>query len=299
MSETGDRAGKKDLLKKIGRMLGFYFPDRLIVARKDQEKRYLEDPHIKIGDSNKTPRLDKDLTDQATLQNIEEHLEETDNNEDGREYSLAKDNKNDKTISIQGNIKEYFEPRAPSDFYPQSNFIVIGSAIAIYTIILFFAFGVIQLGYLWTSIIVFLGASMVYQGYHIYNSNIQTLNIAYKGQLSNLEFYVPMRREYLAIHETDEQDFKDDNLGMILSFFRSILAENRALSKENNNMESRVQKAFLMGQRKVLGTMRESKVPSWSWMVLSFILGLLFMWLVMGGLTPVENSQIIEGVIGL
>ena len=87
----------------------------------------------------------------------------------------------------------------------------------------------------------------------------------------------------------------------MISYIRPILAENQALNSENNNMEDRVQKGIKIGERKVLGKMEKSDVPSWLWLLGLFLAGILVGYLFAGGIKPVPPDQsttdLIKGVI--
>lgn len=288
----------KDLYKSLGRAFGFFYPDRLITINKEDKQKYFEDPKVKKIEMSKVPQISTKITDIQTLKNINQHLEDSEDDRD-RTYTVIKDRETDKVVVSQGNAEENFKPKKITDFYSQAGMSLFIPGFLIYTMLLIWSFGIISMGYLETMIIVFLGSTMLYQGYHVFNNPIQVLSIAYKGQISNLEYYVPMRSRYLAIHETKDKDLISDTVRTIVSNIRSIMAENVVLNKENNNMESRVQKAIKIGQRKMLGQMKQSSVPGWIWLLLVFSLGFLVGWLFMGGIKPAPEPETSRQVIKL
>lgn len=300
---------KKEILTKLIRAFGFGYPDQVVVVNKKDDQTYVEDFEILEKSSRKLPILEKKAKDINDLKELEENIEEPEDLEDqdldheeennetktkkqlDQVYSMIRDKKSDQIYQVQGKVSEDMKPRAIVDLFPQASIVLLLPGIIIYTMVLLWSFGLIEMGYPETIISVFLFSTLFYQGYHVYNSYISTLDLAYKGQISGHDMYVPKRTKYLRIWSQDDKNLVEKSIGLMISFIRPIMAENKALNSENNNMEDRVQKGIKIGERKVIGAMEKSQVPSWLWLLGLFLAGILVGYLLAGGVQPAPSPD--------
>lgn len=287
--------------KSFLRAFGFCYPDKLIVAhREDKENpNYIENFTVKHPEEEELPVLKKAPRDIHDLKNIDENIDPEENLEDELNFSIVHDHEDDRFYQVQGNVQEDLEPASPVEYYPLASAVLILPGFIIYTMVLFWSFGYISMGHLEVAITVFLMSTLAYQGYSVYNSPILTLDIDHKAQIENYHLYVPRRSKYLQLKPTDQSTLKNQTISLVLSYIRSILAENKSLIEETNNMEDRVLLARKMGERKVLAGFEDNSGAGWITIIIGIAIGFLAGWLFAGGLSPAPAEQIILGVMGL
>ncbi len=287
------------LLKSFLRAFGFCYPDRLIVAHREDKPgpKYIENFTVKHPEEESLPVLKKAPEDIHDLKNIDENIETDEQLEEDLDFSIVHDHDDDRFYQVQGNVKEDLEPASPVEYYPMASAVLILPGFIIYTMVLFWSFGYIDMGHLEIAIAVFLFSTLAYQGYSVYNSPILTLDIDHKAQIENYHLYVPRRSKYLQLKPTDQSTLKNQTISLVLSYIRSILAENKSLIEETNNMEDRVLLARKMGERKVLAGFEDNSGAGWLTVIIAIVIGFLAGWLFTGGLSPAPAEQIIMGLI--
>lgn len=295
-SSKAKRKLKRGLLK-IGRMFGFGYPEELVVLRHDGSViKYLEDPDIFFPKDEKLPKLQDDVKTKQDLNQLEKKISLDDDCELNAEHSIIREKKpSSKVHVVNGDVRSHFKSAAPKDYFSVSSAALAVPLIAVYNIILFFAFGVISWSPYLTVVTTFLVSLGIFQGYRTQKGSIQALDVEYRGQVSGLEIFVPLRKKFLKIEPSDDKNMVSDVTQMLISYFRPILGENKSQTEEFINLQDRFKRAKRMGERKTMNQLQDQTKSKWFYILVGLSIGAAVGWILSGGLTaappePVSGS---------
>lgn len=291
-SYGGDDLNKKmdEWKVKIARAFGFGYPHTVIVLHRGEDEKYVENPVI-VEEKEQAFKIEtlqaKKLNGKPTGKIKREDAESS-----GRHIiiknSLVRDPKTHDTFYLRGEIRKYLKPGRIVDYYPEAAMALLLPAFIIYTVMLMWMFGAVQMNTFSIMVITFLLAMLFFQGRYVYTEgNIRGMDAAYKGQISALGLYVPMSADFLHMVPQEDKDLKDDAVRKLQADIKKYAAENELLTEEVQKMADGYTKSFLLGLRMRKGYMTlEERWPGWVFAAIGLIAGIIIGIMLSGGVAP-------------
>ena len=292
VSYQGDDLNKKmDEWKiKIARAFGFGYPHTVIVLHKGEDERYVENP-VLVEEREQAWRretIEKKNLKAAPSGKVSREEAESSGKHVIIKNTLLKDPKKNDMFYLRGEVRKYLKPGRIVDYYPEAAMALLLPAFIIYTLMLMWMFGAVQMGTFSIMVITFLIAMLFFQGRYVYTEgNIRGIDAAYKGQISALGLYVPMSADFLHLLPQDDKDLKDDTVRKLQADIKKYAAENQLLTEEVQKMADGYTKSFLLGLRMRKGYMTlEEKWPGWVFGVIGVVIGIVIGIMLSGGVAP-------------
>lgn len=291
----------KNGVKELGRAFGFFYPDEIVELKRDGKTyKTLEDPRINHPEDDQLPIIEGKIKDKSDLNQLDEKIEEPDNEDEdaetddeddsklevGGDYSIITDREDDEMFLVEGDVRSVQRPVSINQMFGKAILAIIIPFVIGYQLFINYLIGLHGWNVYLTMITIFLFAMALFQGNHVKNKTIQTVRTAYRGQISDLEYYIPLREKYLSGKAKDDQNLISDTVQILISHFRPILSENRHMTHEINNIEDRMARAVKMGERKVLTQLVDEGRSKWLYILIGLIVGVIITWILMGGLSP-------------
>ncbi|NPA75269.1 MAG: hypothetical protein GXO25_04220 [Euryarchaeota archaeon] len=292
VSYEGDNIGKKmsEWKVKVARAFGFGYPHTVIVLHRGEDERYIENPEI-VEEREQAFRREvldeKEIKAQGTGKISREKAEKSKKHVILKN-SLLKDPKTNDMFYLRGEVRKYLKPGRIVDYYPEAAMALLLPAFIIYTLLLMWMFGAVQMGTFSIMFITFLLAMLFFQGRYVYTEgNIRGIDAAYKGQISALGLYVPMSADFLHLLPQEDKDLENDAIRKLQADIKKYAAENQLLTEEVQKMADGYTKSFLLGLRMRKGYLTlEEKWPGWVFAAIGLIAGILIGIMLSGGVAP-------------
>ena len=291
-SYGGDDLNKKmdEWKVKIARAFGFGYPHTVIVLHRGEDEKYVENPVI-VEEKEQAFKIEtlqaKKLNGKPTGKIKREDAESS-----GRHIiiknSLVRNPKTNDMFYLRGEIRKYLKHGRIVDYYPEAVMALLLPAFIIYTGMLMWMFGAVQMNTFSIMAVTFLLAMLFFQGRYVYTEgNIRGMDAAYKGQISALGLYVPMSADFLHMVPQEDKDLKDDAIRKLQADMKKYAAENELLTEEVQKMADGYTKSFLLGLRMRKGYMAlEEKWPGWMFAAIGLIAGIIIGIMLSGGVAP-------------
>ncbi len=291
-SYGGDDLNKKfeEWKVKIARAFGFGYPHTVIVLHRGDDERYVENPVI-VEEKEQAFRkevVEADEVNAGPTGKVSRDEAERSGKHVIIKNSLVRDPKTNDMFYLRGEVRKYLKPGRIVDYYPEAAMALLLPAFIIYTVMLMWMFGAVQMNTFSIMVITFLLAMLFFQGRYVYTEgSIRGMDAAYKGQISALGLYVPMSADFLHLLPQEDKDLKDDAIRKLQADIKKYAAENELLTEEVQKMADGYTKSFLLGLRMRKGYMTlEEKWPGWVFAAIGLIAGIIIGIMLSGGVAP-------------